>query len=231
MVSSFISLSALIASSAFSAGLRETRVAFPLPYLKYAITVLMLGRNEARSFPRIYVPARQILNGVAGLKAIVLPTLFWSVLIHSHVTPHLLHLNSALCPKTMLIKGNFCFAHTSSVHSRGFASSATRVCVHGQLFARLFIYLLHGRRGGTGTSMPGAWSYSQTRARPSSLQTPAPARYLLPPLRRAASPHASVYAACSKSQTFLSALPPLRDSHDVSPLGCSPHFSFLPPCL
>lgn len=96
MVSSFISLSALIASSAFSMGPRETRVAFPLPYLKYAVTVLMLGLDESCSFPRTHVPAHKILNRAAGLKGIAQPSSFWSVLIHSQTTPDLLHLNSAL---------------------------------------------------------------------------------------------------------------------------------------
>ena len=74
----------------------EKRVAFPLPYLKYAITVLMLGLKESCSFPRIYVPAHEILNRAAGLKGIAQPSSFSSVLIRSQITPDLLHLNSAL---------------------------------------------------------------------------------------------------------------------------------------
>lgn len=77
-------------------GPRETRVAFPLPYLKYAITVLMLGLNESCSFPRIYVPPHKILNRAAGLKGITQPFSFWSVLIRFQITTDLLHLNSAL---------------------------------------------------------------------------------------------------------------------------------------
>lgn len=53
MVSDFTSLSAQIASSDFSMGPREMRVAFSLLYLRYNITVLVLELNESCGFPRI----------------------------------------------------------------------------------------------------------------------------------------------------------------------------------
>ena len=118
----------------------------------------------------------------------------------------------------MPIKGNFLFP-TQAAFTGGFLPAQLReVCVRGSfLRSYLFIYCTAGAEARGHPFLLGAWSYRQTRARPSSLQTPAPTCCLLPWLRRSTSPHASVYPACSKSQTFLPALPGLQSSSSGFP--------------
>lgn len=112
MVSDFTSLSAQIASSAFSTGPREKRVAFPpTPPLPFKIQhhgfsagtkrVLWLSKN---TFLHIKCSAGQM-----GSQALGQPSSVWPVLICSQITPDLLHFNYAPLIKMTRIKGNLLF--------------------------------------------------------------------------------------------------------------------------
>lgn len=81
----------------------------------------------------------------------------------------------------MPIKGIFFFPIQAAFTGGFLPAQLQGVCVSWSfLHGYLFIYRTAGVEAWGHPSLLGAWSYRQTHARPSSLQIPAPARYLLP---------------------------------------------------